>query len=94
MADTYSDWVADLDDMTCRNINNRITVSFENSGGMLIGKIKLIPLKLMQNWMRFPNSNKLIEKAVLEAENVFLKAYRDNQGEGSGIEQSAVRCTA
>jgi hypothetical protein len=33
-------WIADLGNMTCRNIENNIAVTFERSGKALQGKIK------------------------------------------------------
>ena len=65
---TKSDWIADLDDMTCRNINNKITVCFDKNGDRINGRIRDMPANLKHNWEKFPNSQLLIQKAITEAE--------------------------
>ena len=55
------EWIADLVAMTCRNINNRITVGFERRGKTYIGKIKDMPVELMRQWAKLPNGHKLIQ---------------------------------
>jgi len=72
------EWIADLGSMTCRNINNMIVVSFERKGKTLLGKIKDMPVELIQQWANIPSGHNLVRKAVAEAEEVFLRAYVQN----------------
>jgi len=90
-----SEWIADLEEMTCRNINNRITVSFIREEDSIIGKIKEVPSKLMNNWTKFPNSQQLFQKTVAEAEKEFIRAYKESDymetdDKGIGISAASV----
>ena len=69
------EWVADFGTMTCRNINNQIVVVFEKKGNSLIGKINDMPIELMEKWAAIPHGENYMKKAVMEAEEIFLKAY-------------------
>jgi hypothetical protein len=69
------EWIADLGTMTCRNYTNNIVVGFEKKGKKLMGKIKDMPIGLMEKWAALPHGEKNIENAVMEAEEVFLRAY-------------------
>jgi len=72
---TQGEWIADLGAMLCRNINNGIIVCFEMTGKSLSGKIKDMPVELMEQWAKIPNGHELVRKTVMEAEDLFLKAY-------------------
>ena len=72
---TSGEWIADLGTMTCRNINNKIVVAFEKKGKTIIGKINDMPIELMEQWAAIPHGENNIKKAVMEAEEIFLKAY-------------------
>ena len=69
------EWIADLGAMICRNINNGIIVCFEKDGKHLTGKIKDLPFELMEQWAQVRDGHKIMRKAVMEAEEVFLRAY-------------------
>jgi len=79
------EWIADLGTMVCRNINTRMVVSFERQGKTIAGKIKDMPMELFEQWAMISNGEKLIEKAVMEAEEVFLRAYFESDIEKNGI---------
>ena len=72
------EWIADLGSMSCWNCVNKIVVTFEKSGKTLIGKINDIPIELMKKWAAEPQGERHIKKAVMEAEEAFLRAYFDN----------------
>ena len=65
------EWIADLGAMVCRNSNNGIVVCFEKSGKAYLGKIKDMPMEVMQHWAMLKNGDRLIQKSVMEAEKVF-----------------------
>jgi hypothetical protein len=47
------EWIADLGNMTCWNINTKIVVEMQKSGKTYIGEIKNFPIELMgdgQSW--------------------------------------------
>jgi len=65
--------------MTCKNTTNNIVVIFEKLGINLTGKIKNLPLELINKWTVEKNVEANIRNAVKEAEEVFLRAYeKDN----------------
>ena len=72
---TNGEWIADMHTMTCRNIINNIIVVFEKSGETLTGKIRDIPMELFAKWAEEPDGEKHIQKAVMDAEEVFTRAY-------------------
>jgi len=74
---TKSEWVADVVTMTCRNTTNNIVVLFERLGKTLKGKIKGIPLKLLNEWRIEEEGEKNIRNTITEAEEMFLIAYYD-----------------
>ena len=82
------EWIADLGAKLCRNINSRMVVCFEKQGKTLTGKIKDMPMELFQQWAMIPNGEKLIQKAVMEAEEVFLRAYFESDMEKTGIRKN------
>ena len=73
------EWVVDLGSMTCRNYNTNIVVGFERQGKGLTGKIKDMPIDLMAEWAGEAHGERRIQKAVMEAEEVFLRAYFENR---------------
>ena len=79
------EWIADLGAMLCRNINNGITVCFERHKKNFLGKIRDMPVELTEQWAMLSNGEKLIQKAVMEADGVFLRAYVESGIEGNGI---------
>ena len=81
---TTEKWHVDLKNLTCRNIENQMVVSFEKRGTALTGKIRNIPLELAEKWAH-PNGNNLLRKAVIEADEVFYKAYFKKQIEAKCI---------
>ena len=67
------EWLVDTEAMLCRNNRTNIVVGFEKSGEAYIGKIKDMPLELMVKLAKMKDGEKLIQKAVMDAEDVFLK---------------------
>ena len=84
---TNGEWIADLGAMLCRNISNNIVVAFEKSGRILNGRIKDIPMEVFAKWAGEPDGEKHIQKVVMDAEEVFLRAYFENDIEKNGIKK-------
>jgi len=72
-------WVVDLLNLTCRNIENQIVVAFVKKGPALEGRIKDMPVELLERWAREANSEHYIKRAFIEADEVFFRAYFDNE---------------
>ena len=75
----HDEWIADLGAMTCWNINNKIVVVFESWGSTLSGKLKYIPMALFACWAAEPHGERKIKKAIMEAEEVFLRVYFESE---------------
>lgn len=67
--------------MTCKNTTNNIVVLFERLGKNLAGKIINIPLELINKWAVEKAVEKNIRNALREAEEIFFKAYFNNDYE-------------
>jgi hypothetical protein len=68
-------WVVDLEKLTCRNTENELVIEFEKRGKMLMGTIKNIPIRLVQQWTQDKNCEADIRKELVEADEVFFKVY-------------------
>ena len=79
------EWIADLGAMLCRNINNGIVICFEWQGKAITGKIKDMPIELFEQWAIVRKGHKFMQKAVMEAEEVFLRAFYESDIEENGI---------
>ena len=44
------EWIADIEAMTCRNTANKLLVILEKKGKGFAGKIKDMPLTLLEEW--------------------------------------------
>ena len=76
---TTGEWVADLRAMTCRNCATDIIVTFETHGKAVMGKIKDMPMELLEQWAEQVNGHLLLQKTVHEAEDAFFRAYFENE---------------
>ena len=77
----YGNWITDLATSTCWNCVNRVIVAIENDGNTLTGKIKDIPVDLLDKWALDPQCNKYLSSIVSEAKEAFTKAYYENDFE-------------
>jgi hypothetical protein len=73
------EWIADLGAMTCRNYTWNITVAFEKQGEAIIGKMSDVPGSLIKKCGSSKNGNKVMNKILKEAEEVFLMVYYGNE---------------
>jgi len=67
------EWLVDTEALICSNNLTKIVVSFTKSGETYIGKIKDMPMELMARLAKMKNGDKLLQKTVLDAEEVFRK---------------------
>jgi hypothetical protein len=75
------EWVADTVTMTCKNTTNNIVVLFEKLGKSLTGKIINLPLELINKWAVEKTVEIKIRNALKEAEEIFFRAYFNNDYE-------------
>jgi hypothetical protein len=85
------EWIVDLGAMTCRNIINKIVVAFEKQGDAVYAKIDYIPLYTLRKWALTYEGSDNIRKIIVEAEDVFLKAYFEDQLEKNGIPEDILK---
>jgi hypothetical protein len=76
---TNGNWIADLGSMICRNIENGMVVGFYKNGEVLEGKIQDIPMEIMEKWAIERHGENRIKAAVMEAEEVFMRAYFESK---------------
>ena len=88
----HGEWIADFEAMTCWYIDSNIIVGFEKKGKVLFGKIKNMPLELLEQWAREPHGERHMKKTVMEAEAVFLRAYFENEIVKNGIREELIEC--
>jgi len=67
------DWIVNKNDMTCRNIENDVTIKMEKSGGHLRGILHDMPTELFAKISEQSNGEKIIEKIVKMAEDKYKK---------------------
>jgi len=72
---TNDDWEVDMKTMTCWNKITNVVVVFEQYSKILIGKIKSIPLELVNKWAKENRGDLMIKNTIREAEDSFMRAY-------------------
>ena len=85
------EWLVDTEAMLCSNNLTRIVVEFVRSGNTYIGKIKEMPMELTTKLSKMKNGDKLLQKAVMDAEEVFMKEMftTNEEVEMRNVEQKA-----
>ena len=76
---TIGNWLVDLRNLECRNIETQMVIAFEKRGLALKGRIRDMPDKLLEQWRADPNGERYIRKAVIEADDIFFRAYFDKE---------------
>jgi hypothetical protein len=71
-------WVVDTDSMTCKNVENAVTIKIEKNGDNLRGMIRDMPIGLFSEIAKYRDGERIIEEIVKTAEEEYLRA-------GSGI---------
>ena len=69
------EWVVDMAEMTCWNKSKNIVVAFENHKNIFIGKIKSIPLELVNNWAKDKQGDINIKNIIKEAEESLMRSF-------------------
>ncbi|GHV92949.1 hypothetical protein AGMMS50268_34520 [Spirochaetia bacterium] len=68
-------WIANMAEMTCRNIINKIVVSFTKEGEALTPKIADMPITFLSELAKKKNGAQYMYILLAEAEAVFLRTY-------------------
>ena len=66
-------WVINTNDMTCRNLENAVTIKMENDGESLRGTLFDMPIKLFAEISKYADGEKIIERIVKTAEEKYLE---------------------
>jgi hypothetical protein len=83
---TNGGWVTDLETMSCRNNSTSMVVEFNQIGKCYIGKIKDMQIEIIEKWSKLWYGDYLIKNAVMQAEEVFLNDYKENENKNTMIE--------
>jgi hypothetical protein len=65
-------WVVNTKDMTCRNVENDVTIKMERTGESFRGTLHDMPLQLFAEISKYSDGEKTIEKIVKQAEEEFF----------------------
>ena len=74
--------------MTCTDYVNKIVVKMEREGRGIKGKLEDIPMELFAEWAKEPDGEKYVINTVMEAEEVFSRAYIEREMEKKGFDVS------
>jgi len=67
-------WVVDTDEMTCKNVENAVTIKMKRNGDDFKGMISNMPIGLFSKIARYRDGEKIIEEIVKTAEEEYLRA--------------------
>ena len=66
-------WIVDTDEMTCRNVENEVTIKMEKDGENLKGMLHDMPIALFSKIAGYRDGERIIENIVKTAEKEYLK---------------------
>jgi hypothetical protein len=75
------EWLVDTEAMLCSNSLTKIVIGFVRNGETYIGKIRDMPLELMVRLAKMKDGDLLLQKTVLDAEEIFNKKMIEKIGE-------------
>jgi hypothetical protein len=67
-------WVVDTDEMTCKNLENAVTIKMEKYGDDFKGMISNMPTGLFFEIAKYRDGEKIIEEIVKTAEEEYIRA--------------------
>jgi len=67
-------WVVDTDEMTCKNVENEVTIKMEKNGDNFKGMIRDMPMGLFSEIAKYRDGERIIEDIVKTAEEEYLRA--------------------
>jgi hypothetical protein len=67
-------WVVNTDDMTCKNVENDVTIKMEIVGGNLKAMLHDMPIRLFTEISEYNNGEKIIEEIVRIAREKYLSS--------------------
>ena len=67
-------WVVDTDEMTCKNVENAVTIKMEKYGDDFKGMISNMPMGLFSEIAKYRDGEKIIEEIVKTAEEEYIRA--------------------
>ena len=66
-------WVVDINEMTCKNVENEITIKINKNGETFKGMIRDMPMDLFSRIAGYGDGELIIEKIVKTAEEEYYK---------------------
>jgi hypothetical protein len=71
---TNWNWVVNTNDMTCRNVENKVIVIIEGEGANLKAKLHDMPMELFAEIAGYNDGEKIIEGIVTMAKDKYLSS--------------------
>jgi hypothetical protein len=71
-------WKVNLAEMTCRNTFTKIEIEFVKNREGFDGKIKFMPMDLLEKCSKNQFGEYYIREAIMDAQVAFLRAYYKN----------------
>ena len=68
-------WIVDTNEMTCRNVENEVTIKMQKDGEKLKGTLHDMPIDLFAKIAQYGNGERIIEKIVRMAEEEYFRAH-------------------
>ena len=67
-------WIVNTDDMTCKNVENDVTVKMEKADGNLKAMLHYMPMELFAKISGYSSGEKIIEEIVKSAREKYLRS--------------------
>jgi hypothetical protein len=67
-------WVVNIDKMTCKNVENAVTIKIKKKGANFKGMISDMPIDFFFEIAKYVNGERIIEKIVKTAEEEYVRA--------------------
>jgi hypothetical protein len=67
-------WVVDTDEMTCKNVENEVTIKMEKNGDNFKGMLRDMPIGLFSEIAKYRDGERIIEDIVKTAVEEYLRA--------------------
>jgi len=74
-----NEWLVDTEALLCSNNLTKIVVGFVKIGEAYAGEIKDMPLELTVRLSKMKDGDVLLQKAVMDAEEVFARELFENK---------------
>ena len=72
-------WIVDINEKTCKNVENEVIIKIEKNGGRLKGMLQDMPIGLFSDIAGCGNGEKIIEEIIKIAEEEYFRVSLINR---------------